>query len=133
MSATLITRWYIEQPDKRIELEVNYVPNLGFVVEGHIHIYHTNEDGTRGALRARIPFDGNSPGTPNAGAGGSHQGTVGRYSSGSSGGSPSSDTDGASSEIARVIRSGTEVARATGSGLRVRSVPRASWDTPNRS
>ena len=130
MSATLITRWYIEQPDKRIELEVNYVPNLGFVVEGHIHIYHTNEDGTRGALRARIPFDGRNP---NAGADGSRQGTVGRYSSGSSGGSPSSDTDGASSEIARVIRSGTEVARATGSGLRVRSVPRASWDTPNRS
>ena len=42
MSATLITRWYVEQPDKRIEVEVKYMPNQGFAVEGHIHIYHTN-------------------------------------------------------------------------------------------
>ena len=128
-----ITRWYVEQPDKRIELEVNYVPNQGFVVEGHIHIYHTNEDGTRGALRARIPFGGNSPGTPITGADGSHQGTVGRYPGGSSGGSGGSDTDGASSEIARAITSGLEVNSETGSGPRIRRVPRAAWRPPNRS
>ena len=129
-----ITRWYVEQPDKRIELEVNYVPNQGFVVEGHIHIYHTNEDGTRGALRARIPFDGNSPGTPSTGADGSHQGTVGRYSSGSSGGSAGSDTAGANSEFARaILGSGFEVTRATGSGPRIRSVPRSAWGPPNQS
>ena len=129
----LITRWYVEQPDKRIELEVNYVPNLGFVVEGHIHIYHTNEDGTRGALRARIPFGGNSPGTPITGADGSHQGTVGRYPGGSSGGSAGSDTDGASSEIARAITSGLEVNSEPGRGPRTRRVPRANWRPPNRS
>ena len=129
----LITRWYVEQPDKRIELEVKYVPNQGFVVEGHIHIYHTNEDGTRGALRARIPFGGNSPGTPITGADGSHQGTVGRYPGGSSGGSGGSDTDGASSEIARAITRGLEVTSETGSGPRIRRVARSAWGPPNQS
>ena len=133
MSATLITSWYVEQPDKRIEVEVNYVPNHGFVVEGHVSIYHTNEDGTRGALRARIPFDGHARGTLTTGVDGSRQGTVGRYPSGSSGGSEGSDTDGANSEIARAIGSGHEVARASGSGPRIRSVPRAAWGAPDQA
>ena len=108
-----ITRWYVEQPDKRIELEVNYVSDLGFVVEGFIHIYHTHEDGTRGPLRARIAFDGCSPGTPRSGTDGSGQGTEGRPSGGSSGGSGGSDTDAANSEVARATGSGPRVRRTT--------------------
>ena len=126
MSATLITRWYVEQPDKRIEVEVKYIPNQGFAVEGHIHIYHTNGDGTRGALRAGVPFSGTSSGSLSE--------TDGRYSSGSSGGSEGSDTDGASSEIARTVTSGLEVISETGSGPRTRGrVPYSAWEAPNQS
>ena len=108
-----ITRWYVEQPDKRIELEVNYLPDRQlFVIEGHVSIYHTNEDGTRGTLRCRIAFDGSEPGID-----GSDQGSESGSSGGSSGGSAGSDTDAVSSEVARATGS---VPRPPGSGPRVR-------------
>ena len=106
----LITRWYVEQPDKRIELEVHYLPDDQlFVLEGHVNIFHTNEDGTRGTLRCRIAFDGSEPGID-----GSDQGSESGSSGGGSGRSAGSDTDAVSSEVAR----------ATGSGPRTRTTHR---------
>ena len=103
--------WYVEQPDKIIQVEIIYSFSRGYSVRGSIDLYDTNEDGTRAARRATIPLRGDAPEIPGSG---SEPGSESRSSGGSSGGSAGSDTDAGNSEVAR----------ATGSGPRVRRVPR---------